>query len=260
MLGIRSGTTVVTAKSKENNVFSSIEVQVYTPVTDLELNKEKLVLQIGDSYTVTPIVVPDDANNKNVIYSSDDGNIATVDDKGLIKAIKEGTTKIIVKTEEGDITKEINISVVPKLGEDEVSFDESLRVQQNEITGWDIKNNSVNKIKEMINTMYTVEIYNNKDELLSDDKLIGTGSKIRLIDENGTIKMEYEIIIYGDVNGDGKINALDLLVLQRHIIELQKLNGVYIKAGNINKNGKNPSAFDLLLIQRHILELKFIEQ
>lgn len=260
VLGIRSGITTITAKSKENNVFSSIEVQVYTPVADLQLNKEKLVLQIGDSYTITPIILPDDANNKNVIYSSDDGNIATVDDKGLIKAIKEGTTKIIVKTEEGDITKEISISVVPKLGEDEVSFDESLKVQQNEITGWDTKNNSANKIKEMINTVYRIEIYNNKDELLSDDQLVGTGSKIRLIDENGIIKMEYEIIIYGDVNGDGKINALDLLVLQRHIIELQKLNGVYIKAGNINKNGKNPSAFDLLLIQRHILELKFIEQ
>lgn len=226
----------------------------------MKLNKENLVLQIEDSYILTPIILPSDANNQNVIYSSENENIAVVDNNGLIKAVNEGSTKIIAKTEEGDITKEVVVTVVPRLSGDEVSFDDNLKVEQNEITGLDIKNNNVNKIKEMINTIYTIEIYNNKDELLSDEQLVGTGSKIRLIDENGTIKMEYEIIIYGDVNGDGKINALDLLVLQRHILELEKLNGAYIKAGNVGKNGKNPSAFDLLLIQRHILELKFIEQ
>lgn len=260
ILGLRSGTTIITAKAKENNVSSSIEVEVYTPVSDMQLNKENLVLQIKDSYTITPMILPNDANNKNVIYSSENENIATVDELGVIRAINEGTTKIIVKTEEADIRKEINITVVPRIEEDEISFDESLKLNQNEITGWDVKNNSVNKIKDLINTAYTIEIYNNKDELLTGDQLVGTGSKIRLVDQNGKIKMEYEIIIYGDVNGDGKINALDLLILQRHIIEIEKLNGVYIKAGNINKNGKNPSAFDMLLIQRHILELKFIEQ
>ena len=42
--------------------------------------------------------------------------------------------------------------------------------------------------------------------------------------------MEYYIIIYGDVNGDGKINSLDLLVLQRHILEIQRLNETFLKA------------------------------
>ena len=72
--------------------------------------------------------------------------------------------------------------------------------------------------------------------------------------------MEYEIIIYGDVNGDGKINSVDLLVLQRHILEIEILNGPALKAGNINRNGKNPSSLDLLIIQRHILDLQLIEQ
>ena len=260
VLGLRSGKTTITAKAKENNVSSSIEIEVYTPVLDMQINKENLVLQIKDSYQITPIILPNDANNKNVIYSSANENIATVDGLGVIRAISEGNTKITVKTEEGNISKEINITVVPRIEEDEISFDESLKLNQNEITGFDIKNNSVDKIKDLITSVYKVEIYNNKDELLTGDQLIGTGSKIRLVDQDGKIKMEYEIIIYGDVNGDGKINALDLLILQRHIIEIEKLNGVYIKAGNISKNGKNPSAFDMLLIQRHILDLKFIEQ
>ena len=78
--------------------------------------------------------------------------------------------------------------------------------------------------------------------------------------ESGNVKIEYIIILYGDVNGDGKINSADLLILQRHILEIEKLTGAFIKAGNINKNGKNPSSYDSLLIQRHILELKIISQ
>ena len=48
--------------------------------------------------------------------------------------------------------------------------------------------------------------------------------------------MEYYIIIYGDVNGDGKINSLDLLVLQRHILEIEKLNGLLLKARKYKQN------------------------
>ena len=53
---------------------------------------------------------------------------------------------------------------------------------------------------------------------------------------------------------------MDLLVLQRHILEIQKFTGVFLKAGNINKNGNNPSSLDALKIQRHILEISIIQQ
>ena len=104
-----------------------------------------------------------------------------------------------------------------------------------------------------------IEIINNKNQVLADTDLVGTGSKI-IIKENGILLKEFTIIIYGDINGDGKINSIDLLILQRHILEIEKLEQLYTKAGNINKNGKNPTSLDLLLIQRHILGLKIIEQ
>ena len=66
--------------------------------------------------------------------------------------------------------------------------------------------------------------------------------------------------MYGDVNGDGKINSIDLLVLQRHILEIQTIDEIFQKAGNINKNGRKPTSVDLLLIQRHILGLQIINQ
>ena len=260
ILGIRSGKATITVKAKENNIASSIEIQVYTPVTDMQLDIENLVIQEGDTFLIKPIIFPADADNKNIIYTSEKEEIAKISSAGLITAIQEGSCKIKVTTEENAITKEINVTVVPKLQEDEISFDESLKVNKSEITGWNIQQLTVEEIKKKINTIYTIEIYNAKGTKLENGELAGTGSKIRLIDEAGSIKMEYQMIIYGDVNGDGKINSVDLLVLQRHILEIEKLKGVFLKAGNINKDGKNPSSLDSLLIQRHILELKMIEQ
>ena len=260
ILGIKSGNAVITVKAKENNVSANLSIQVYTPVTDMQLNVENLNLQVGDAFIIKPTILPTDASNQNIKYQSENSNIAQIDNAGKITAIEEGTTKIIVQTEDGNITKEIQITVVPKIQEGEITFDENLKVEQDIISGWNLENLNVSKIKEQINTIYTIEIYNHAEEKLTDEQRVGTGSKIRLVDENGIIKMEYKILIYGDLSGDGKINSMDLLVLQRHILEIQKLEGIFMKAGNINKNGKNPSSLDSLIIQRHILEIKEIEQ
>ena len=260
VLSVGNGTAKITAKAKENNVSSSLEIQVYTPVTDLELNVEQLTMQEGDSFIIIPSIYPIDASNQNVKYSVENQTIAQVTSDGKITGKSQGTTTITVITEDGNITKTITINVVQRIGEDEINWDSSLKVENNMVTGWDVAKMTVEQIKNKIQTAYTIEIYNSKNELLTDTQNAGTGSTIRFIDENNVIKMEYHIVLYGDVNGDGKINSTDLLVLQRHILEIDMLKGYFKTAGNINKNGKNPSSLDSLLIQRHILGLKLIEQ
>ena len=260
VLAVGNGTAKITAKAKENSVSSSLEIQVYTPVTDLELNVEQLTIQEGDSFIIIPSIYPIDASNKNVKYSVENQTIAQVSSDGKITGKSQGTTTVTVTTEDGNITKTITINVVQRIGEDEINWDSSLKVENSMVTGWDATKMTVEQIKNKIQTAYTIEIYNSKNELLTDTQNAGTGSTIRFIDENNVIKMEYHIVLYGDVNGDGKINSTDLLVLQRHILEIDMLKGYFKTAGNINKNGKNPSSLDSLLIQRHILGLKLIEQ
>ena len=260
VLAVGNGTAKITAKAKENSVSSSLEIQVYTPVTDLELNVEQLTIQEGDSFIIIPSIYPIDASNKNVKYSVENQTIAQVTSDGKIIGKSQGTTMVTVTTEDGDITKTITVNVVQRIGEDEINWDSSLKVENSMVTGWDVAKMTVEQIKNKIQTVYTIEIYNSKNELLTDTQNAGTGSTIRFIDENNVIKMEYHIVLYGDVNGDGKINSTDLLVLQRHILEIDMLKGYFKTAGNINKNGKNPSSLDSLLIQRHILGLKLIEQ
>ena len=71
---------------------------------------------------------------------------------------------------------------------------------------------------------------------------------------------EYTVIIYGDVDGSGIINARDLLMLQRYILKKIDLLPIQIRASVIDKQNDEPKAVDLLKIQRHILGLYVIEQ
>ena len=256
---IQSGQATITAKA-ENGVTGSITLNVHSKVEDLEINVQNLILQEGEQYQLISSVYPEDANNKTVKYSSLDNSVVSVDSNGKITAVKEGTSKIVITTQENNIQKEVEVRVIKKISEDDLTFDESLTINGNIISGFDYKNMKVSDIKKYITTKYNIVIENNKQEQLQDNQLVGTGSKIKIIDENNQIIIEYQVILYGDINGDGKINSVDLLVLQRHILEIEKIEEIYQKAGNINKNGKKPSSVDLLLIQRHILELQIIKQ
>ena len=258
IVGLSSGTAQITAKAS-NGITSSIDINVYSPVTDIILAAENCTIQVDSIFKIIATVLPEDANNKDISYKSENENIASVDENGNIKGISEGETNIIVSGEEDKVTKKIKVTVVKKLAEGEIIFDESLKVDGNEITGLENSNNTVDKILNKIQTNYTIEFYDAKGNKIEKNELVGTGSVIKIID-NGEIIIEYNVIMYGDIDGNGKINSVDLLVLQRHILEIEKLKGVFIKAGNIRKDGKNPTSVDCLLIQRHILGIQTIKQ
>ena len=257
---IRSGKTTIKVKAEENDVQSEIEIEVYTSVTGIKLDQEEIYMEVGDTFKISGSVEPDDANDKLILYQSTNASIATIQEYGIITATKEGKTKIIATSNENsNIKTECEVNVVRPMDDSEIHFDSSLIVNGLEMTGIDYKENTVQDIRNKIITDYEIEIVNNRNEVLKDTDIVGTGTKIR-VKEDGEILREYQIIIYGDSNGDGKINSVDLLVIQRHILEIERLSGVYKKASNINKNGKEPNSVDLLLIQRHILELQFIKQ
>ena len=258
ILGLSSGKCTITVKAS-NNVSASIDINVYSPVTDIGIDATDIVLEIGDVFNLNVIIYPEDATNKKVEFVSQDNNIATIDNNGKIIAKNIGYTEIIIKSLDTKIEKAINLQVIENLDENELVFDESLIINANEIYGLDYKNNSVSNIKELIKTSYNIKIFNFKEEELKETDFVGTGSKVKIYKDNNYLR-EYKIILYGDVNGDGKITSVDLLVLQRHILEIEQLEEIYTKAANIRKTASKPTSVDLLLIQRHILGLQIIEQ
>lgn len=80
-------------------------------VTSVSLNKSTLDIKVGETATLTATINPTNATNKNVIWESDNTQIATVDTAGKVTAIKEGTAKITVKTKDGNYTATCIVTV-----------------------------------------------------------------------------------------------------------------------------------------------------
>ncbi|MCI8670130.1 MAG: hypothetical protein HFI34_11540 [Lachnospiraceae bacterium] len=88
---------------------------------------------------------------------------------------------------------------------------------------------------------------------------IGTGSRILIRDMNGTGVKEYACIIYGDINGDGQVDIVDMLYMKRHILGTSSLNGLREIAADVNKKG-GIDIVDMLYMKRHILGRSYISQ
>ena len=83
------------------------------PVTGVSLNKTALSLFTGESETLTATVAPDTATNKNVTWSSDKPEVATVE-KGKVTAKAAGEATITVTTEDGGKTATCTVTVTDK--------------------------------------------------------------------------------------------------------------------------------------------------
>ncbi len=64
------------------------------PVSSITLNKNSLVLNVGQSKTLSATVLPTYASNRTVVWSCSDETIATVDNNGVVTAIAEGNAVI----------------------------------------------------------------------------------------------------------------------------------------------------------------------
>lgn len=79
---------------------------------------------------------------------------------------------------------------------------------------------------------------------------LGTGTVVAI--SNGTTQDQYTVVIKGDTSGDGMINALDLLQVQKNILGQYNMSGANILASDPSGDGKI-DALDLLQIQKNIL-------
>jgi hypothetical protein len=123
-------------------------------------------------------------------------------------------------------------------------------------------------LKRNGNTLYGIELGTSIDNLKS--KLESVGSSVTIngtgVVKTGTtvtIKVSntetLTLVIRGDASGDGVINALDLLVIQKHILGVSVKQGAQLSALDANQDGK-VNALDLLVVQKHILGVKGITQ
>lgn len=111
--------------SEESAATKAIVVPIHVTAIELSQTEAELIMlpQAAESATValTATVVPENATDKAVTWSSENAEVASVDENGVVTAVGIGTTTITVKSKDNEqITASCEITVRQKLEAPEV--------------------------------------------------------------------------------------------------------------------------------------------
>lgn len=111
----KEGEYKVEVSVQDENISKEILVKVLEVASKIEVDKNSLSLELGKQTTINAKVVPENAINKEIEWTSNNNSIAEVDQNGKITATKVGKCKIIVKTKDEPIVESVvNVEVKPK--------------------------------------------------------------------------------------------------------------------------------------------------
>ena len=171
---IGKGTATITATAADGSgENATCKVTVVTPkrsVSSVTLNKSSLTLQVGKTQILKVTVKPTNADIKDVIWTSSDTKVATVDSKGKVKAIGKGTATITATAADGSgKNAACKVTVVKKI-----------------VTGVTIKckANTV-KVKKTLTLTATVQPTNAD---IKDVTWKSSNTKVATVDSNGKVR------------------------------------------------------------------------
>ena len=236
-------------KGNPNNYLSSLAVngdylfESATTATEFNLNLSTSTTSVEISATKV--------SSKATISGT--GSISLKGEKQVIS--------VIVTAQNGDV-RTYNINVT-RTGEKAVAVSEILRLSNinNDGTymyGFEVGTDISSIKKNIINVESKAEVSSfDKSGNSKTSGIIASGDKIKI--KTDSEEKTYTIVIYGDVNGDGKIAATDYVTIKNHIMDVKKLSDFELICADANKDGK-VAATDYVTIKNHIMDVKKIVQ
>ena len=188
-----------------------------------------------------------------VMTTYSDGSTKEVSDYEVVDGnnLPAGKTTVTISYTENGITKTTtqNITVTEKLQMEIENYVE--HKEQN--TSYIINispNTTIREFCEKIKTNGEIKIYKEAQEIIDKNAEIATGMKIKILLNNEQV--EYEAVVTGDINGDGKISLVDLANLKLSMIGKRTLSTASMMAGDINGDGKT-SLNDLAKLKMYLV-------
>ncbi len=110
-----NGTTSIIVTTTDQSKTDTCKVRVAQWVTGITLDKTTLTLNEGQTATISVAsITPDNANDKSVIWSSDNTSVVTVDQSGKVKAVSKGTASIKATAKDGSgVCGSCSVAVLP---------------------------------------------------------------------------------------------------------------------------------------------------
>ncbi|MBT1712157.1 Ig-like domain-containing protein [Fulvivirgaceae bacterium PWU5] len=120
VVAVAKGSATITVKTNDGGKTETCAVVVITRVTGITLNTTAMKLYIDEDATLIAMVTPNDADNKEVEWSSDNEDVATIED-GYVRALSAGTATLSATTVDGEKTATCTLTVAGQYIFDDVS-------------------------------------------------------------------------------------------------------------------------------------------
>lgn len=134
------GKATITVTTEDGSKTASCEVTVEklpVHVSSVSLDKSALTLEVGSSETLTHTVLPEDADNKDVTWSSSNESVATINN-GVVTAVSRGSATITVTTADGEKSATCSVTVeqhhnITTSSNDDVSINVASTAQEGDV-------------------------------------------------------------------------------------------------------------------------------
>ncbi len=137
---------------------------------EIELSDTELSLVVDSTHKLKILSLPDGLDEKDLIYSSSDESIVTVDESGNIKALKPGKATITIKSKDNKYTANCEVVVT----------DKKIEIESVSIIG-----SNMVTVGSSIKLTATFGPSNATSQKLT---WVSSDSKIAIVDENGNVK------------------------------------------------------------------------
>ncbi len=246
---IAPGSVTITARTNDGtNLTASCAVTVKPSViyaTSISLNKTSAEITEGNTLQLTATVLPTNATNRTVTWSTSNSNIATVNSNGKVTAIAPGLATITARTNDGtNLTASCAVTVKPQvvlatsisLNETSAELTSGNTMQ---LTATVLPSNASNKTVTWSTSNSNIATVNSNGLVTA----IAPGSAIitaRTTDGtnlSATCSVTVNSFLLGDANSSGDITITDVVVTARHILFYNPQPFVF-DAADVNYDGQ----------------------
>ena len=206
IIAVAEGTADITVRVKDTEISDTAAVAVAKHedvlITDIEFYNDDIYLERYEETKIKYDIIPSNAANAKVVFSSLNTSVATVDKAGYVYGKNNGTTRIKVQSEDGNVIKYVNVTVESYGSPNDIG--NYVSVRRVDICDGE---NEVTKMVDIMKTQskqFTAQIYPDT----ATDKRIRWKTEdadIAQVDENGVVTgiSEGTVKIYAISRGNG---------------------------------------------------------